>query len=221
MRYEVMTSLFPSMADFPVFSYRELGLLTIDMQYLDAQPDGYLGRLAHARGVDLSSYFAAVAEIIPNISSLQQACRNQGVELIHVRIAAATKDSRESGLLQKSMGLLAPLESPEAQFLESVRPFNNELVINKTSASPFNSTAIDQILRNLNIRCLIATGVATNGCVELTMRDAVDRGYFVYLVGDACAALSTELHQDTLERLDHGLIKVVATEEILSLLVTE
>lgn len=221
MRYDIVTSLFPSAVNFPVFSLRELGLLAIDMQYLDAHPDGYMGRLARARGVDMSWYFAAVAEIIPNIVSLQQACRKKKVELLHVRIAAGTKDSRESGLLHKSMGLLAPLESPEAQFLEPVQPLDDEIVINKTSGSPFNSTAIDQILRNLSIRCLIATGVATNGCVELTVRDAADRGYFVYLVRDACTALSAALHQDALERLDHGLIKVVSTEDMLSLFTME
>jgi biuret amidohydrolase len=55
-------------------------------------------------------------------------------------------------------------------------------VIDKTSAGTFNSTAIDQILRNMKVDRLWVTGIVTEGCVELTARDAADRGYFVTLV---------------------------------------
>jgi nicotinamidase-related amidase len=62
-------------------------------------------------------------------------------------------------------------------------------------------------------------GIVTNGCVELTARDAADRGYWVTLVSDGCAAFTPELHANALERItDGGLIAAKTTEEVLAMI---
>ena len=72
------------------------------------------------------------------------------------------------------------------------------------------------LTRNMNIDRLWVTGIVTEGCVELTARDAADRGYYVTLVSDACASSTHIAHDDALQRMgDGGLIKVRTVNELI------
>ena len=84
----------------------------------------------------------------------------------------------------------------------------------------FNSTSIDQLLRNMGINRLWVTGIVTEGCVEMTARDAADRGLLVTLVSDGCASSTHVAHEDALQRMgDGGLIKVRTVDELIGQLV--
>jgi biuret amidohydrolase len=55
--------------------------------------------------------------------------------------------------------------------------------------------------------------------VELSARDAADRGYLVMLVADGCSASTQAAHEDALARLsDGGFIAVKSTDEVIELL---
>lgn len=200
----------------------ETALLVIDMQYLDAHPDWGIGLDAKTRGLQdkFEYYWHQVETIIPRIRHLQDACRASGIEVIHVRIASVTRDCRDSSKGHHLRGRLVPPDSQEARFIEEVGPVGDEVIISKTSSGAFNSTAIDQTLRNLGIQNLIACGVATSACVGMTVRDAADRNYGVILAHDACAAVTEELHQAGLLTMNGfmGLVQLRSTEEVLRLI---
>ena len=82
--------------------------------------------------------------------------------------------------------------------IDELRPLPDELVVNKITAGGFVSTPLDVYLRDMEIEYLLVTGVATNACVESTARDASDRGYWTYLVEDACATFDPASHEATL-----------------------
>ena len=65
----------------------------------------------------------------------------------------------------------------------SVAP--GDLIVPKTRYSGFAGTNLDLLLRGRDIRTLIVTGIASNVCVESTIRDALFREYFCVLVHDA------------------------------------
>ena len=66
----------------------------------------------------------------------------------------------------------------------------------------------------MGITHLVFTGIVTEGCVELSARDAADRGYTVSLVHDACTSSTIELHENALVRMtDGGFIASRSTEE--------
>lgn len=197
-------------------------LLVVDVQYLDADPNAGMGLAAKRQGIEnhFVYYWKAVERMLPRIRQLQDACRAKGVEVIHLRLASATADCRDISMGQRIRKTFAPPGSKEAEFLPDVKPLPGEIVISKTSSSAFNSTAIDQTLRNLGVEYLIACGVVTNGCVDLTVRDAADRNYRVIVAHDACAAMSPQLHEAALLCLDGfvGMVKVRSTEDTLKLL---
>ncbi len=198
---------------------KRTALLTIDLQYLDAHPEGWMGRLAKSQGRPelLQERWDFVQEILPNVRRLQDACRAHGVEVIHIRVAYLTRNCRD-GQRSLEMGLKAVYaDERDDNFLEAVAPVGDEIIINKTSAGAFNSTAIDQLLRNMRIDTLWVTGLVTEGCVEMTARDAADRGYYVTLVSDACCSSTHVAHEDALQRMgDGGLIKIRTVDELIA-----
>jgi nicotinamidase-related amidase len=58
-------------------------------------------------------------------------------------------------------------------------PLADELVLPKSSSSPFNSTNLDYLLRNIGITELVVAGLLTDQCIDHTVKDAADRGYTV------------------------------------------
>jgi nicotinamidase-related amidase len=196
-------------------------LLIIDLNGKDAHPDYGVGRLLRGKGVDASEYYDRITDILPRIRKLWGACKQIGVPVIHLRVAARTTDSRDMNKAHQLLGPLlgwSPVGSPEWEFLAEAQPGTDEIVVNKTSTSVFSSTAIDQLLRNMGVECLIATGGATDLCVGYSVRDAADRGYRVIMVSDCTAAFTRETHEEALEGMDWGLIWVKTLDETLETL---
>ena len=71
------------------------------------------------------------------------------------------------------------------EIVEALTPQPNDIVIPKTRYSGFFNTNVDSVLRARGIRNLIFTGIATNVCVESSLRDAFHLEYFAVLLEDA------------------------------------
>lgn len=211
--------LFPPRPQLPLQS-RRIALVTIDLQYLDAHPDGWIGRLAAGRGKEslLEPRWEGIRRIVPNVRRLQDAFRAAGQEVIHVRVAYRTYDGRDAG---RAFMPAAELESDarderDDEFLPEIAPHGDEMIFAKRSSSVFSTTEIDDVLRRMGIEHLVLTGIVTDGCVELSARDAADRGYLVTLVSDACSASTPEAHIDALKRMTDGsFISARSTDDLV------
>lgn len=64
----------------------------------------------------------------------------------------------------------------------------------KDRASGFVNTNLDLILRSNEVSTIIVTGMATDGCVAATARDACDYGYKVIIARDAVGSFNARLH---------------------------
>ncbi|MEM7129424.1 MAG: isochorismatase family protein [Chloroflexota bacterium] len=197
-----------------------MALLVVDMQYFDAHPEWGEGRTAIEIGVAdvFAPYFAQIDDIIPPIQGLLSLFRHKEMEVVHVRVAERTRDSRDVGRKQLVRGLVVPSDSKEAEPLVEVAPMGDELVISKSSSGVFATTNIDRLLRNLGINTLLFTGTATGGCIESAVRDAIDLGYQVILVSDACADSTADSHEAALQRMEGGLVQVMTTDQVKKML---
>jgi ureidoacrylate peracid hydrolase len=72
--------------------------------------------------------------------------------------------------------------------VDELAPQPGDYVVPKTRLSGFFETNLDSILRGTDIRTLIFVGVATNICVEATIRDALYRDFLCLVVEDATNA---------------------------------
>jgi ureidoacrylate peracid hydrolase len=66
-----------------------------------------------------------------------------------------------------------------------VKPAPGDIVVPKTRYSGFFNSTLDSTLRTRGIRNLVFTGIATNVCVESTLRDAFHLEYFAVMLADA------------------------------------
>ena len=103
----------------------------------------------------------------------------------------------------------------EAKVLDVVAPADDDIVLPKTSSGVFNSTNIEYLLRNMGIETLVVTGFLTDQCVDHTIRDAADRGFYPICVADACASHSQARHDNALKAFG-GYCRTMTTDEVLA-----
>ena len=188
-------------------------ILLIDMQK-DLVYDGFLCDQA---GRDL----AATRSVIPTMKRLLDAARMSGALVCHVGFWTLPDHGSDSGpwLAQRrrstySSDVLCIADTEGADFIDELAPEEGELVIHKHRYSAFKGTDLDMTLRARGIKTVITTGVSTNVCVESTLRDAFETGYYVCIPSDATASWDMDLHEATLQTVTHRFGLVTTTEEI-------
>ena len=197
---------------------RHAALLIIDVQNYTARRDGGEYRELSAREIEerFGYFFQTMDETaLPNLQRLQAACRRGGIEVLYTVIESLTRDGRDRSLDYKISGLHVPKGSWDAQVLAEIAPAEDEIVIPKTSSSPFISTNIDYVLRNLGVRSVILAGILTDQCIDSSARDACDLGYLVTIATDACATHSRARHDWAL-RNNRGYARQRTTAELVA-----
>ena len=185
----------PTRRDAP-YVKAETALLLVDMQRIWCEPGL---DPSHPDADPGSYYFSRLrSTVIPNQVRLLTAARAAGIEVLHTIIEALTPDGRDRSPDHKLSDIMVPKGLPEGRVIAELAPLDNEILLPKTSSGVFNSTNIDYVLRNLNIRYLIVAGVVTDQCVDMAVRDAADRGYFVTVPEDACATYTDARHRAAL-----------------------
>lgn len=188
-------------------------ILLIDMQK-DLVYDGYLCDQA---GRDL----AATRSVIPTMKRLLRSARASGALVCHVGFWTLPSHHSDSGpwLAQRrrstySSDVLCIADTDGANFIDELAPIDRELIIHKHRYSAFKGTDLDMTLRARGIKTVITSGVSTNVCVESTLRDAFETGYYVCIPSDATASWDMSLHESTLQTVTHRFGLVTTTEEI-------
>ena len=208
---------------------RKTALISVDLTYFCAHPDYGNCKMAIGMGQeDRVRYFLDRVEhtVVPNTQKLLNLFRQHGLFIVHLTIGQESPDGSDLNLVARARadqrarivgGPFWPIKgSREHSIMDEVKPLPGETVINKMNNSPFNTTNIDQILRERGIEALVIAGVVTNGCVEMTARDASDRGYLCTLVEDACAAYNAHVHVIAIDTFATTYGRVKSTQEIIS-----
>lgn len=200
---------------------RSTALAVVDMQYATACRTTGFGRwLAEAGREQEGRYrFDRLEQlVVPNIVRLLARFRERDLPRLFIRLGAQLEGC--SDLVQHYRELEAAfgnvLGRREYEFLDELAPEPNEPVVEKLSASAFTSSNIDSLLRNLGVESIVLTGVSTSQCVDLTARDAADRGYRSVIVEDAVAEDRPDYHAWTLEQFQRLFGRVATTDELLA-----
>ena len=211
-------------------SENRFALLIIDMQHVCAHRD-------YGQGIIMKKKFPAMWKdyfdrlekvVIPNQQRLLGFFRRRGWRVIYTTVGPELPDGSDMFARRRwrDQERIKITHSPhffsrgtlERSILEAVRPQPQELVVNKNSSGAFNSSALDQFLRNMGIDSLVIAGVVTNACVETTARDAADRGYNCIVVEDGCPSYEPLSHEMTLRSFARLFGKVLSTRELIRLL---
>ena len=107
-------------------------------------------------------------------------------------------------ILHQSLNSESPLYGSKKGFAqkEEVKIQAAEHQFIKHENCAFIGTGLDDLLKEMQIKTLVAMGLTTNHCVSSTVRMANNLGYEVLLVEDACATFDLVDHEGTLHKSD-------------------
>ena len=179
-------------------------LVVVDMQNAFASKGGMLD----LAGIDVSPS----ADVIANTAMVLEAARRSAVPIVYLTIGyppdLSTAGGADSPNPQKELALCLMRERPELrgklltfgtwdfEIVPELAPLPGDTVIVKSRYSGFHGTSLDSVLRGRGIRNLLFAGIASNVCVESTIRDAYFLEYWPVLVEDATMAAGSKEIQD-------------------------
>ena len=184
-------------------SVSQTAVIVIDMQNAYASPGGYLD----LAGFDISG----AAKVIAQTKGVLETARAAGMPVIYFQ-NGWDADYVEAGgpgspNWHKSNALKTMRERPELQgkllakggwdfeLVDELKPHPGDIVLHKTRYSGFFNSQLDSVLRSRGIRNIVFVGIATNVCVESTLRDGFFLEYFGIVLEDATHQAGPEFVQ--------------------------
>jgi ureidoacrylate peracid hydrolase len=104
-----------------------------------------------------------------------------------------------------------------AEFIEELKPQDDEIVITKYTYDGFVDTPLDSVLKKLGIRTLVFAGIDSDVCVRDTAAHAFALGYTPVFARDALAADNEAAHTGALQSFAEHYGKVVSVDQIAAI----
>ena len=197
------TIMLPARPEPIALAVSQTAVIVIDMQNAYASPGGYLD----LAGFDISGARA----VIDNTRGVLDVARAAGVPVIYFQ-NGWDGDYVEAGgpgspNFHKSNALKTMRARPELQgrllakgtwdyeLVDDLKPQPGDIVLPKSRYSGFFNSQLDSVLRSRGIRNLVFVGIATNVCVESTLRDGFFLEYFGVVLEDATHQAGPEFVQ--------------------------
>jgi len=171
----------------------ETAVVVIDMQNAYASPGGYL---------DLAGFdIGGAAKVIEQSAKVLDVARAAGMPIVYFQNgwdeAYVEAGGPGSPNFHKSNALKTMRARPELHgkllarggwdyaLVEGLAPKPGDIVLPKTRYSGFFNSQLDSVLRSRGVRNIVLVGIATNVCVESTLRDGFFLEYFGIMLEDA------------------------------------
>ena len=171
------------------FDPAHTALMVIDMQRDFIEPGGF--------GETLGNDVSLLAKIVPTVGRLIDTFRTARLPIIHTRechkpdLSDLPKAKQVRGKPSLRIGDPGPMGriliagEPGADIVPALAARPGEIVLDKPGKGAFYGTPLSSILAERKITHLVFSGVTTEVCVQSTMREANDRGFYCLLAEDA------------------------------------
>ena len=194
------------------FKKDKSAMLIIDMQNAFIHSEGSLSKM----GLDTSR----TSIVIEPIRLLKQKFKEQNLPVIYIQ-HTHRPDRKDAGLIAEVFPPIMNLGhcfdgSWDAEFIEELKPDKDDYIIKKHRFSAFYNTQLEDVLRGVGVETLVVTGIATNVCVESTIRDAFYRDYNVFVPREATASFTAEQEMGSFGNFEFAFARVKALEDIIN-----
>ena len=199
----------------------DTAVIVIDMQNAYASQGGYVDQA----GFDV----APAAAVISKIAEVLETARAAGMPVIYLQngwdAGYAEAGTPQSPNWHKSNALKTMRARPELagellarggwdyELVDGLAPQPGDIRLHKPRYSAFFNSQLDSVLRARGIRTLVFVGIASNVCVESTLRDGFHLEYFGVMLEDATHHLGPDfVRQATLYNVEKffGWVSTVA-----------
>ena len=120
----------------------------------------------------------------PRLLSVRSRARRSGLPVIHVNDNLNDFHNSFEDVVRKT----CQSRSPGGRISRRLQPGRGDFRMLKPRHSAFFSTPLDLLLKSMDVRRVILSGIATNLCVLFTAHDAHMLGYKIIVISDCCAA---------------------------------
>jgi ureidoacrylate peracid hydrolase len=199
-------------------------VVVVDMQNAFAAKGGVFDLV----GIDISP----AAGIIHTITGILKDIREKRISVVYLKMGYKDDLSDSGGPgspnWHKEYALRLMRNHPDLQrklltegtwdfeIVDELKPHPGDLVIVKSRYSGFAGTNLDSLFRARKIRFLFFMGMATNVCVESTLRDAYCLDYWPVLITDATLQAGPALlQQATVQNVENHFGWTMTSREFL------
>ena len=199
-------------------------VIVVDMQNAFVSKGGMFDLLGH----DISE----AERVIESTRKVTEAARKAACKVIYLKMSYdpdySNSGGPESPHWHKELGLVTMRRNPkfwgkfvtkgswDEEICEELKPEPEDIVVRKQRYSGFAGTNLDLILKTFRIKYCVYTGVATNVCVESTLRDGYFLDYWPIIVSDAVNHTGPSITQQaTLWNIEALFGWVITTDDFL------
>jgi ureidoacrylate peracid hydrolase len=204
--------------------FEKSAIIVVDMQNAFASRGGMLD----LAGLDISG----AREVVHTIRAVLDAARVAQIPIIYLQMGYKPDLSNSGGPnspnWHKELAMSLMRARPELKgkiltegtwdfnIVDELAPQPGDLVVVKTRYSGFAGTTLDSLLRMRGVQFLFFAGIATNVCVESTLRDAFFLDYWPILIADgAMPAGDAKHHEATLFNVESFFGWTMQSTELL------
>jgi nicotinamidase-related amidase len=159
--------------------------------------------------LDSKKLFGTVRRVIDT-------AREKGVHIVFI------KDNflPEEVAIDKHFKIYGPhcvIGTPDAEIVDELDPKPGDFQIRKKHYSAFNSTRLDAVLRELDVRRLYFTGAWTEACVQHTVIDAFYLNYEINVLSDAVSSPHRDAHEYALNYMrQYHRANIITSEQAIA-----
>ena len=154
---------------------------------------------------------AAFPHFRDNVTRLLALCREEGIEVIHIRARFAADKSDWMPVYRLGRRMPCIDGSAGVELLDEALEKPGEMVLEKQAFDAFLMGELEPHLQRFNRRFLLTAGLVTSICVFLSTVSAMQRGFLTAIIEDCCAD-EPGAHDHTLERYKFMFEKIRVAE---------
>jgi ureidoacrylate peracid hydrolase len=193
------------------FTKSDSALIIIDMQNAFLNKNGSLSKM----GLDTSR----TNKVIEPIKVLKEIFSKNKRPIIYLQ-HTHRNDGNDVGLIDKVFPPIMKLghcieNTWDFEVIDELKPNKNDIIVRKYRFSGFFNTDLDTVLGNLGIKTLVVCGIATNICVESTIRDAFYRDYNVFVPEESTASFFVNAELAALENFKFAFARVIKMDDMI------
>ena len=132
----------------------------------------------------------------------QMSFATKSIDAVNLRTNAALISQAAAGFgVSSILTTVAEKSFSGPMFSEITEAFPGQKLFDRTSMNTWEDKAVIDEVNRIGKKRLVLAGLWTSVCIVGPTLSAIDQGFEVYVVADACGDVSTEAHERAIERM--------------------